>query len=66
MKNRSICSVESKSAITPSLSGRIAVMLSGVRPIIRFASWPTARISPVDEFSATTDGSSRSTPLPRT
>ena len=47
MKYRSICSVASKSAITPSLSGRIAVMLSGVRPIIRFASWPTARISPV-------------------
>ena len=33
--------------MTPSLSGRMASMLSGVRPIIRFASWPTARISPV-------------------
>ena len=58
--------MESKSAITPSLSGRIAVMLSGVRPIIRFASWPTARISLVEAFSATTDGSSSRTPLPRT
>ena len=29
-------------------------MLSGVRPIIRLASWPTARISPVVAFSATT------------
>ena len=50
MKKRSICSVASKSAITPSLSGRMAVMLSGVRPIIRLASWPTARISPVVAF----------------
>ena len=29
-------------------------MLSGVRPIIRLASWPTARTSPVLEFIATT------------
>jgi hypothetical protein len=32
MKWRSICSVTSKSAITPSFNGRIAVMLAGVRP----------------------------------
>ena len=66
MNHRSICSVASKSAITPSLSGRIASMLSGVRPIIRFASCPTARISPVVVLIATTLGSSSSTPLPRT
>jgi hypothetical protein len=66
MKYRSICSVASKSAITPSLSGRIARMLSGVRPIIRLASWPTARTSWVVVFMATTDGSSRSTPRRRT
>src|SRR6478609_7119153 len=66
MKYRSICSVASKSAITPSWSGRIAVMWSGVRPIIRLASWPTARISPVASLRATTLGSSTSTPLPRT
>ena len=33
----------SKSAITPSFMGRIAVMLPGVRPNMRFASSPTAR-----------------------
>ena len=32
----------SKSAITPSFNGRIAWMWPGVRPIIRFASVPTA------------------------
>src|SRR5881409_4501108 len=42
MKWRSICSVTSKSAITPSLSGRIAWIVPGVRPSIRFASSPTA------------------------
>ena len=66
MKNRSICSVASKSAITPSRSGRMATMLSGVRPIIRFASVPTARISRVWAFMATTDGSLSMTPRPRT
>ena len=38
MKCRSICSVTSKSAITPSFSGRIALIVPGVRPSIRFAS----------------------------
>ena len=52
--------------MTPSLSGRMAAMPSGVRPIIRLASWPTARISWVCSFIATTDGSSTRTPLPRT
>ena len=42
MKYRSICSVVSKSAITPCRSGRVALMCAGVRPIIRRASAPTA------------------------
>ena len=33
----------SKSAITPSFSGRMAWMWPGVRPSMRFASAPTAR-----------------------
>ena len=44
----------------------MASMVSGVRPIIRLASWPTAMMSPVVVFTATTLGSSSSTPLPRT
>ena len=47
MKCRSICSVTSKSAMTPSLSGRIALMSPGVRLSIRLASMPTACTSPV-------------------
>ncbi len=66
MKWRSISSVTSKSAITPSLSGRIAVMLPGVRPSIRFASTPTACTSPLIESTATTDGSESTIPRPRT
>src|SRR5438876_1000099 len=46
MKWRSICSVTSKSAITPSFSGRIAAIVPGVRPSMRFASTPTACTSP--------------------
>ena len=42
MKWRSISSVTSKSAITPWRSGRVARIDAGVRPIIRFASAPTA------------------------
>ena len=56
----------SKSAITPSFSGRTATMFDGVRPIIRLASMPTARISPVLVFVATTDGSLSTIPRPRT
>src|SRR5579875_3195543 len=59
-------SVTSKSAITPSLSGRIATMLPGVRPIIRFASTPTATICPLFVLSATTEGSLSTIPRPRT
>ena len=42
MKWRSISSVTSKSAMTPSFSGRMAWMVPGVRPSIRLASMPTA------------------------
>ena len=40
MKWRSISSVTSKSAITPSFSGRIAWIVPGVRPSMRLASMP--------------------------
>ena len=66
MKCRSICSVTSKSAITPWRSGRIAEIVAGVRPIMRFASSPTACTSPVAESIATTDGSDTTMPWPRT
>ncbi len=44
MKYVSICSVTSKSAMTPSFIGRMATMLPGVRPSISLASLPTASI----------------------
>lgn len=56
----------SKSAMTPSFSGRTATMLPGVRPIIFFASAPTARMPPVLVLMATTDGSFRTIPRPLT
>jgi len=65
-KNRSIFSVTSKSAITPSLSGRTARMPSGVRPSIRFASSPMPLIFPVDFSIATTEGSLSTMPSPFT
>src|ERR1700745_2544376 len=52
--------------MTPSLSGRTATMLPGVRPIMRFASTPTATICPLLVLSATTLGSLRTIPRPRT
>src|ERR1700722_4751103 len=66
MKYRSIFSQISKSAMTPSLSGRMAWMFDGVRPIIRFASAPTASGRPSLMSTATTDGSLRTMPRPRT
>ena len=66
MKYLSMRSVTSKSAITPSLSGLTATMLPGVRPIIRLASTPTATTCPLLVFSATTLGSLRTMPRPRT
>ncbi len=65
-KNRSIFSVTSKSAITPSLSGRTARMPSGVRPSMRFASSPIPLILPVAFSIATTEGSFRTIPSPLT
>ena len=52
-----ICSVTSKSLMTPSRSGRTAMMLAGVRPTIRLASAPTASTRLVLASMATTDGS---------
>ena len=66
MKWRSISSVTSKSAMTPSFSGRMAEIVPGVRPSIRLASMPTACTSPVRESMATTLGSDSTMPRPRT
>ena len=62
MKCLSMASVTSKSAMTPSLSGRIATMSPGVLPSIRLASSPTARTIFVPALTATTDGSRRTMP----
>ena len=43
--------------MTPSFSGRMALMCPGVRPIIRLASSPTATGRPSLTLIATTDGS---------
>ena len=66
-----ICSVIVKSAITPSFIGRIALMFAGALPNMPLASAPTANkvflpLGPPSWRIATTDGSSRTTPLPRT
>ena len=55
MKWRSIASVTSKSAMTPSFIGRMATMLAGVRPSMRLASSPTARTLVVPAWTATTE-----------
>ncbi len=55
--------------MTPSFMGRTATMLPGVRPSISLASLPTARtfFVPLPErWTATTDGSLETIPLPRT
>ena len=65
-KWRSIISVMSTSAITPSFSGRIASMSPGVRPSMRFASRPIPRILRDSFSTATTQGSLTTTPSPRT
>ena len=60
----------SKSAMTPSFIGRMAVMVPGVLPSISLATRPTAlpflstRLVPF--LTATTDGSFRTMPWPRT
>src|SRR5438045_8021690 len=63
---RSICAVISKSAITPCLSGRIARIEAGVRPIMRLASAAAAWTWPVRSSTATTEGSKTTMPSPRT
>ena len=68
MNWRSISSVAIKSAITPSRSGRIVSIASGVRPTIFLAVIPTAMTSriPLRFEMATTDGSLIITPRPAT
>ncbi len=64
-----MASVISKSAITPSRRGRTASMLPGVRPNISLASVPTAItfFSPRGpRWTATTEGSQETMPLPFT
>jgi hypothetical protein len=61
-----ICSVTSKSLMTPSRRGRIAMMLAGVRPTIRLASAPIARTRFVLASIATTEGSLITMPRSRT
>ena len=61
-----ICSVTSKSLMTPSRSGRTAMMLAGVRPTIRLASAPMASTRFDFASIATTDGSLMTIPRSRT
>ena len=61
-----ICSVTSKSLMTPSRSGRTAMIDAGVRPTIRFASAPIASTRFVLASIATTDGSEITIPRSRT
>ena len=70
MKYDSIASVISKSAMTPSCSGRIALMDPGVLPSIVLATRPTAlplsRTRLVPFLTATTEGSFSTMPSPFT
>ena len=68
MKCLIISSATSKSAITPSRNGRMAVILPGVRPSIILASSPTAStcLRPLCSAMATTDGSFSTMPRPFT
>src|SRR3989344_5168555 len=52
--------------MTPSFIGRYAIIFPGVRPIISFASFPTARILLSATETATTDGSLSTIPFPGT
>src|SRR5215210_8686359 len=52
--------------MTPSLRGRRATMLPGVRPSILFAALPTATTLSVLLSMATTEGSERTIPCPLT
>ena len=69
MKYRSIASVTSNSAMTPSRRGGTAWMLPGVRPSISLASLPTGRtfLPPRESvWTATTEGSHETIPRPFT
>src|SRR3954468_18779661 len=66
MKWRSISSVTSKSAMTPSFSGRMAWIVPGVRPSIRLASMPTACTSEARASIAPPRCSENTIPPPRT
>ncbi len=61
-----ICSVTSKSLMTPSRSGRTGVMLAGVRPSIRLAAAPISMTLRVFVSTATMLGSLMTMPRPRT
>src|SRR3954466_12020646 len=61
-----MASVISKSAITPSFRGRIALIVDGVRPSICLASAPTACTSPLETSTAPTHGPETTMPRPRT
>ena len=63
MKYLSICSVMSKSAITPSFIGRTSTRIPGVRPSICLASAPTASMRLLWLFTTTTDGSRTTMPF---
>src|SRR3989338_10300286 len=52
--------------MTPSFIGRYAIISSGVRPTISFASFPTASILLSICDTATTEGSLRTMPFPGT
>src|ERR1035437_8786716 len=52
--------------MTPSFIGRTAMMPSGVRPSMRFASRPTPLIFLVSRSNATTEGSLSTMPSPFT
>ena len=56
--------VTSKSAMTPSFSGRTVTMEPGVRPMTSLASWPTHLTLSVLVSTATTLGSRIIMPLP--
>ncbi len=65
-KWRSIISVTSTSAMTPSFRGRMASMPSGVRPSIRLASRPMPMMRRLPFSTATTEGSFNTMPSPFT
>ncbi len=66
MKWCSMPSVTTKSAITPSRIGRTTWIVSGARPTISSASFPTARIRVPSRFTATSEGSLMTIPSPLT